>query len=156
MAFINNNHGKFFSPQQSYMGYIFIACGILTCYYSLNTLFLIIPGGFLAFTYTGTLIDKDNKRLKPYTAYFGIFKSGKWIEANQFSRFKIIKSKRTYTSYSRGGIRLDMNNCDLRLILLKKEGKDKSVVVNVFSNIEDAQKEMEELKGILLSDSDNI
>ena len=155
MALINNNHGKFFSPQQSYMGYIFIACGILTCYYSLNTLFLIIPGGFLAFTYTGTLIDKVNKRVKPYTAYFGIFKSGKWIEANQFSRFKIIKSKRTYTSYSRGGIRLDMNNCDLRLILLKKEG-NKSIVVNVFSNLEDAQKEMEELKGTLLSDSDNI
>jgi hypothetical protein len=155
MALINNNHGKFFSPAQSYMGYVFIACGIFTCYYSLNTLFLIIPGGFLAFTYTGTLIDTDLKRVKPYTAYFGIFKSGKWIATNQFSRFKIIKSNRTYTSYSRGGVRLDINNRDLRLILLKKEGK-KSVVVNVFSKLEDAQREMEELNWTLMCNPDNI
>ena len=155
MALINNNHGKFFSPPQSYMGYVFIACGIFTCYYSLNTLFLIIPGGFLAFTYTGTLIDTDKKKVKPYTAYFGVFKSGKWIETNQFSRFKIIKSNRTYTSYSRGGVRLDINNCDLRLILLKKEGK-KSVVVNVFSKLEDAQREMAELNRTLMCNPDNI
>ncbi len=147
MAVFNNNLGRFFGPSQSYMGYVFIAVGIFAMSYSITALFLVIPGAFMAFTYTGTIIDTDNKRVKPYTSLFGILRTGKWINMDQFTRFNIIKSTRKYTSYSRGSVRFDMDISDIRLLLINRDGKRK-VVMNKYSKFEEAQKEMEELSGI--------
>jgi hypothetical protein len=149
MPVLNNNLGKFFGPSSSYMGYIFIICGIVAANYSLLALTLLIPGFFMAFTYNGTFIDIENKRLKPYTALFGIFRTGKWIDVSEFSRFSIIKATRKYTTYSRANIRLDINVSDIELLLINRNGT-KKVVLNIYSNFEDAHKEMNKLRPILL------
>jgi hypothetical protein len=149
MPIRNNNLGKFFGPSSSYMGYVFIISGIVAANYSLLALTLLIPGLFMAFTYNGTLIDIDNKRLKPYTAIFGIYRTGKWIDANLFTRFNIIKATKKYTTYSRANVRLDMNVSDIELLLINRNGT-KKIVLNKFSNFEDAHKEMEELSQLLL------
>jgi len=143
----NNNLGKFFSPAQSYMGYVFIGSGIFAATYSLTALLLIIPGVFLAYTYTGTIIDTDKKRVRPYTSHFGFIRTGKWIEVSQFSGFKIIKSNRRYTSYSRGSVRFDMDISDINLLLIYKNGSSK-VVVNKYKTFGEAQKEKDELTEI--------
>jgi hypothetical protein len=149
MPLRNNNLGKFFGPSSSYMGYIFIACGIFASAYSLLALTLIIPGFFMAFTYNGTIIDTDKKRLKPYTSLFGIFRTGKWIDTDQFTRFNIIKATKKYTTYSRANVRFDMDVSDIELLIINRNGS-KKVVLNKYSNFEDAHKEMEELSGKLL------
>ena len=149
MPIRNNNLGKFFGPSSSYMGYIFIISGIIAVNYSLLALTLLIPGFFMAFTYNGTFIDTDNKRVKPYTSLFGIFKSGKWIDANQFTRFNIIKATKKYTTYSRANVRFDMNVSDIELLLINRNGS-KKIVLNKYSNFEDAHKEMEELSQLLI------
>jgi len=149
MPIRNNNLGKFFGPSSSYMGYIFIISGIVAVSYSLLGLTLLIPGFFMAFTYNGTFIDIENKRVKPYTSLFGIFKTGKWIDANQFTRFNIIKATKKYTTYSRANVRFDMNVSDIELLLINRNGS-KKIVLNKYSNFEDAHKEMEELSQLLL------
>jgi hypothetical protein len=149
MAIRNNNLGKFFGPSSSYMGYIFIISGIVAVNYSILALTLLIPGFFMAFTYNGTIIDTDNKRLKSYTALFGIFKTGQWIDANQFTRFNIIKATNRFTTYSRANVRLDINVSDIELLLINRNGS-KKIVLNKYSNFEDAHKEMEELSQLLL------
>jgi hypothetical protein len=149
MPIINNNLGKFFGPSSSYAGYVFIACGIFTATYSLLALTLLIPGLFMAFTYNGTLIDTDKKKLKSYTTLFGIFRTGKWIDADQFTRFNIIRATRKYTTYSRGSVRFDMNISDIELLLTNRNGT-KKIILNKYNNFEDARKEMEELRDILL------
>ena len=149
MPIRNNNLGKFFGPSSSYMGYIFIISGIVAINYSLLALTLLLPGFFMAFTYNGTIIDTDNKRVKPYTSLFGIFKSGKWIDANQFTRFNILKATKKYTTYSRANVRFDMNVSDIELLLINRNGS-KKIVLNKYSNFEDAHKEMEELSQLLL------
>jgi len=131
------------------MGYIFIISGIVAINYSLLALTLLLPGFFMAFTYNGTIIDTDNKRVKPYTSLFGIFKSGKWIDANQFTRFNILKATKKYTTYSRANVRFDMNVSDIELLLINRNGS-KKIVLNKYSNFEDAHKEMEELSQLLL------
>ena len=145
----NNNLGKFFGPSSSYMGYVFIICGIVASTYSLLALTLLIPGFFMAFTYNGIIIDIDKKRLKPYTTLFGIFRTGKWIDADQFTRFNIIKATKKYTTYSRTNLRLDMNVSDIELLLINRNGT-KKIILNKYPNFEDAHKEMEELGPILL------
>jgi hypothetical protein len=131
------------------MGYIFIISGIVAINYSILALTLIIPGFFMAFTYNGTLIDTENKRLKPYTALFGILKTGKWVDAKQFTRFNILKATSRFTTYSRANVRLDMNVSDIELLLINRNGS-KKIVLNKYSNFEDAHKEMEELSQLLL------
>ena len=149
----DNNHGKFFGPVQIYTGYVFIACGLLFLSYSLATIFFLIPGTFLAFTKTGTLIDIENKKIKPYTILFGFIKTGKWIETSDFCKFKIFKSNRRYTSYSRANIKLDMNVTDISLMILNRSGK-KKVLIKRFKNFGDASKEMDEYKELLFGGSE--
>jgi hypothetical protein len=151
MPIRNNKLGKFFGPSSSYTGYVFIICGIVATTYSLLALTLLIPGFFMAFTYNGTIVDTDNKRVMPYTSIFGIFKTGKWIDTNQFTRFNIIKATKKYTSYSRANVRFDMNVSDIELLLINRNGT-KKIVLNKYTNFEDAQKEMQELKGIFFPD----
>jgi hypothetical protein len=152
MASYNNNLGKFFSPSASYAGYVFIAVGIFMVSYSFLTLTLLLPGIFLAFTYNGTLIDTTRMKLKPYTALFGIIKTGTWIDADQFTRFSIIKATKTYSSYSRGSVKLNMNVSDIELLLINRNGTRK-ITLNRYKNFEEAHKEMEVLRCILLPET---
>jgi hypothetical protein len=149
MKIRNNRLGKFFGPSSSYSGYVFIACGIFTSTFSLLALTLLLPGFFMAFTYNGTKIDIENKRIKAYSALFGVFKTGKWINADQFTRFSIIKATKKYTTYSRTNVRFDMNVSDIKLLLVNRDSS-KQIVLNKYSNFEDAHKEMEELSQLLL------
>ena len=154
MAQRNNNFGKLFGPSFTFTGYALIVAGLLSASYSITALFLVIPGLFIAFTYTGTIIDTDKKRVKPYTSLLGFIRTGKWIEINRFSRFSIEKATRRFTTYSRGSVRFDMNISDINLVLLNHDGNLK-VVLNKFSNFKDAQKEKEELSGILFPGNEN-
>jgi hypothetical protein len=150
----NYNHGKFFSPMQIYMGYVFIAVGIFCAVYSLTILILIIPGTFMAFTSTGTIVDFKNRRVKPYTLHFGIIRTGNWIDTDQFTRFNIQKATRKYTAYSRGSVRFDMGISDLKLMLINKNGSRK-VIINRYTGFEEAQKDKDELSVLLFPDWQN-
>ncbi len=148
MATLNNKLGKFFSPSASYAGYVFIGCGIFSAFYSLVALSLLIPGLFLAFTYNGTLIDTDRKRIKSYTSLFGIIKTGQWVSADQFTNFSIIKATKNFTSYSRANLRFDMKVSDIEL-LISNSRTTKKIVLNKYNNLAEAQKEMDSLRVIL-------
>jgi hypothetical protein len=148
MAELNFNHGKSFSTAFTYTGYVLMIAAIITVDISLTSLFLFIPGLFIAFTYDGTIIDTDNKRVKPYTALFGIFKTGKWIELKHFTRFNILKVTGRSSMYSRGNVRLDMNVSDVRLQLINHDGSRK-VVINKFKDFEEAQKLKDELNKVI-------
>jgi hypothetical protein len=150
----DNKFGKFFGPSFTYTGYVLMAAGILTISYSLTSLFLLIPGMFIAFTYTGTIIDTERRRVKPYTSLFGFIRTGKWIEVDVFSRFSIARSTRKYTTYSRGNVRFDMNISDINLFLINNKRTEK-VVLNKFSNFGDARTEMNELSLILFPGYEN-
>lgn len=145
MVLRNYNHGKFFGPVQVFMGYVFIATGIFCAIYSLTVLLFIIPGSFLAFTFTGTIIDTENKKVRPYTYLFGFIRTGKWVEVSRFSGFKIMKSNRRYTSFSRTNMQLDLNITDISLLMISKNSKMK-VLINRYKSFEDARREMEDLK----------
>ena len=50
---------------------------------------------FIAYTYNGTLIDTDKKRVKSYTSLFGIIKTGNWISADQFTQIQHKKGNKS-------------------------------------------------------------
>jgi hypothetical protein len=149
MPVLNNNLGKFFSPSASYAGFVFIGCGIFTAFYSLFALTLLLPGFFMAFSYNGTLIDTDRKRVKSYTSLFGIIKTGEWVNIDEFTNFSIIKATKNFTTYSRANLRFDMKLSDIEL-LISNTRTSKRIVLNTYNNLSDAQREMDSLREILL------
>ena len=145
MNMINHKLGKVFGPSFSYAGYVFFAAGIITLSYSCSAIFLVVLGAFISMTYSGTFIDLENKRIKPYTSWFGIVKTGKWVGIDSSSKFRIIRSNRRYTTYSRANMRNDLYIRDLRLVITNKGSKSRHTV-NKYLRYEDATREMEELK----------
>lgn len=135
---------KLFGPSFSFTGYVFIAVGIITLKYSLSSIALVIAGIFISFTTIGTLIDTDKRRIKSYTMLFGIIRTGRWIEIDNTFVFKICKSRRRYTTYSRANLRNNMYISDIKLELSQPE-TGKKLLVNRYDNYEDASREMNEL-----------
>jgi hypothetical protein len=154
MPELNYIHGKFFGKSAEYTGYALIAGGLLAIL-STNSpvaLFLIIPGIFMAFTFSGTIIDPDKRKIKPYTCIFGVYNAGKWFSLSLFSRFQITKNTGRYTTYSRGNVRFDMDVTDVRLLLGSHDGK-LIITINKFRNFEDAQKVKDELSILLFQET---
>jgi hypothetical protein len=150
MPVLKFNHGKYFGPSATFTGYTMLACGIIVNYYSISpvSLFLIIPGFFMSFTFSGTILDTENKRVKAYTSLFGIYKTGKWDDLNQYSRFIIKQVTDKYSSVSRGNVRLNMNITNIRLILANQQGS-KAILIGKFKTFGEAQKVKEELSPII-------
>ena len=157
MLVYNYNHGKFFGKSAEYAGYALIAGGVLAIFNTNSTIamFLVIPGIFMAFTYSGTILDTEKKRIKPYTSVFGVYNAGKWISLTLFTRFTIAKVTGRYTTYSRGNVRFDMDVSDVRLLLVSHDGSVK-VAINKFKNFEEAQKVKDELSVLLFPDNTMI
>ena len=107
----------------------------------------------MAFTFNGTLIDTEKKRVKAYTSLFGLIKTGKWVNSDQFTGFRIVKATKNYTSYSRANVRFDMAISDIELLLTNKNGK-KKLILKRFTDFEDARKEMENLRQFRLIENE--
>jgi len=137
---------KLLGPSGTFAGFSLVIFGIIGLYFSLTIigLILIVAGAFMAFTYEGTIIDFNSGKIKSYTNLFGLFKIGKWYSINSFHKFRIYKSNRTYTSYSRANVELNLKNSDIRLVLLNDDGSLK-ITINKYSSFEEARKEMTEL-----------
>jgi len=137
----NNKTGMLFVPTAVYAGYSFIAFGIICVYFNLTAILLIIAGMFMALTYEGTVIDFESRRIKGYTCLFGLIKTGKWHNVDLFTRFIIYRSRRSFTTYSRGNVPLTLNSSDIRLALLNENAKLK-IIINKYDSFEAARNEM--------------
>jgi len=137
---------KLLGPSGTFAGFSLVIFGIIGLYfsYTITGLIVIVAGVFMAFTYEGTIIDYTLKKIKSYTCLFGLFKIGEWHGINSFRKFRIYKSNRTYTSYSRANVELNLKNSDIRLVLLNDNGSLK-ITINKFGSFEEARKEMAEL-----------
>lgn len=135
---------KLAGPSGTFAGYSLLIFGLIWSYFNLAGIVFIIAGMFMAFTFDGTLIDFNSRRIKSYICIFGLLKIGQWHNVNEFSKFRIYKSRRSYTAYSRGNIPLTIKNSDIRLVFANNSGTLR-ITINKYSSFEAAKKEMTEL-----------
>jgi len=128
----------------TFTGYSLMIFGAIATYFNITGLILVVVGMFMAFTFDGTIIDYNSGRIKSYTSFFGLIKIGEWYNINDFTKFSIYKSNRSYTTYSRANVPLTVKNSDIRLVLLNNTGKLK-ITINKYNSFEAARKEMSEL-----------
>jgi hypothetical protein len=141
---INNKIDSLLGPSGTFTGYALLIFGAIWAYSNITGLIFIAIGMFMAFTFDGTIIDFNSRKIKSYTCLFGLSKVGKWHSVNKFSKFIIYKSNRSYTAYSRANIPLTVKNSDVRLAFLNDDGSLK-ITINKFNSFETARKEMNKL-----------
>lgn len=134
---------KTFGPVGSLAGIILFATGIVLVWFSLSALINILLGAFLGFTFSNTEIDFDQKKIRHSDVLFGLIKTGKWMDVKPDMKIGILKSKRTWRTYSRGNRELDSPVEDYRLVLFTGAGK-KRIPLKKFASAEEAGKELVE------------
>lgn len=120
---INNKLDKSFGPVGSFAGIVVFVAGLVSVYYSLFSIILLLIGAFVGFSYSCTLIDVDKKRIRFSNTLFGVIKTGQWLIVNPDMKIGISKSNKVWRSYSRGNRTLDIENKDYRLNLYDSSGK---------------------------------
>jgi hypothetical protein len=141
---IDNKIDKLLGSSGTFTGYSLMIFGAIGTYFNLTGLILVVLGMFMAFTFDGTIIDYNTRRLKSYTCFFGLIKVGKWHCISNFNKFRIYKASRSYTTYSRANIPLTVKNSDIRLALLNNSGSLK-ITIKKYNSFEAARKEMSEI-----------
>lgn len=102
MGIINNNLGKAFPPAMVFAGFVLIAFGIyIISQGSWLGILIVLPGGFIALTNTGIMIDPANNRYKGYTTIFWI-KTGSWKSLDDFPDMTVLRSNISTTAFSMG------------------------------------------------------
>lgn len=135
---------KILGPSGIFAGYSLMIFGAVWTYSNPAGLIFIVAGMFMAFSFDGTVIDFESRRIKSYSCLFGFIKVGKWHSINHFKKFIIYRSRRSFTSYSRANVPLTLGSTDIRLALLNESGTLK-VTINKYDSFEAARKSMADL-----------
>lgn len=133
---------KTFGPVGAIAGVTLFIVGIITLFYSMAGIFLIILGAFVGFTGTGTYIDFENKRIKYTNSIFGFIRVGHWIKIEPTMKLEIKKSNIAWRSYSQSNRTLDISEGDYRLMLHTNDSKELIPLIKAKS-LSAANKELE-------------
>lgn len=112
-----------FGPSGSFAGIIIFIAGLVMIYYSLTALILAGFGAFVAFSFSGAMIDYERKRVKFQLMLFGLIPIGKWIQLSGEEQLKVELYSRNYRTYSRANIPVDIKRADYRVFILHPSGK---------------------------------
>jgi hypothetical protein len=140
----NNKLDKWFGPVGSTAGIVIFVVGIITIFSSLYGLILIVLGAFVGFTSTSTFIDFEKKRIKFSNNIFGIISTGKWIPVEKTMKIGIEESNVTWSAFSRGNRRLDIEQKDFRIVLYDSDNRELLTLMKTISK-ESAEVEKEKL-----------
>jgi hypothetical protein len=134
---------KSFGPIASITGIILFVAGLVLVWFSLSAIVNILLGAFLGFTFSRTEIDFNRKKVRYSDVIFGLITTGKWIEIRPEMKIGILKSRKTWRTFSMGNRELETPLEDHRLVLFSGAGK-KRIPLKKLSLSEDAKSELDE------------
>ena len=122
--YIENKIDRLLTGPVVFVGYIFMATGILIATQSLIFgISIIVLAAFFAFSYSGVEIDTDNRRIKQYTKIFGLFKIGGWKSMDAFLGLTLIPMRKVSSIASRANLTTSTIHRDYRIYLVSKARK---------------------------------
>ena len=135
---------KSFGPTGVIAGITLLIVGIILTPFHVSGLFLILIGSFVGLSSTSTIVDYEKKRIKYSNNLFGILSVGKWVAVEDNMKVGIIRSKKTWRSYSRGNRTLDITDYDLRIILYDSDDRQVMPIRKAYT-MDIAKEEMKEI-----------
>ena len=94
----------------------------------------------------GISISKT-KKVKHYTSYFGLTKTGKWLDMNIFSEIRLSRSIISYRVYSRSNRQTETKKPGFRINFYSQEKKDQIPVMHC-SDIQSARDEADKISSV--------
>jgi len=113
-----------FGPAGTIAGGLIFIAGLFMLSQSPAGLILLVIGAFAGFTYSGTVIDFNKRRLKFTNYIFGIWPAGKWISVEPEMKLGIKKTNQLWRAYSRSNRPHDVIKKDFRIILFDKNRRE--------------------------------
>jgi hypothetical protein len=141
---VKNKLDKLFGPAGRAAGLFLLLAGVAATYFSLMGLILVIPGAFIAFTTTSSMLDIENKRIKLSNDLFGIIPVGKWIDIKPEMKLGLKMTRMGSRSYSISNMPLDYHTNDIRIILFSPDNTQ-IMPIKKFASLESSKIELAEL-----------
>ena len=113
----------FFGPVGAIAGKVVLLAGLSSAFYSAYALLFALIGAFVGFSSTGIDIDAGHRRVRQTNDWFGLFRSGRWIDVLSSMSLGIGESRSVYRAYSRANVPLDVKQRDFRIKLLDSDGR---------------------------------
>ena len=120
---VQNKLNKSFGPAGSFSGIIVFVLGLISTYYSLYMLGLVIIGAFVGFTSSSTFIDFEQKRARFPNNIFGIIRTGKWMAIEADMKIGLNISNQVWNAYSQSNRGIDINEENIQIILYNSNKK---------------------------------
>jgi hypothetical protein len=139
-----NRIEKIFGPAGSFAGIIVFIAGLVLILSSLSGIILILIGAFVGFSYSGTVIDYDRKRMKFSNNIFGLIKTGRWVEINNSMKIGVIRANTTWRSNSQSNRSFDLEQRDILMILFGPDG-EQLIPIKKVKTVEMAETEVENM-----------
>jgi len=139
---------KLVGPSGVMAGYILLFFGLITLYFTLTAIPVILTGATMAFSYKGTRVKLDKKRYQSYLALFGFIRIGVWLPFEKSDVILVEQFKAKYTLFSRISIKSGPEVKEFRL-LLKTSYNNKKIPVALFQNEKEAKEKAKELADLV-------
>ena len=127
---MDNKLDSIFGGGGRFAGFIVLIGGILSLIGSyssiislLISIFIILLGALMAFSYTGAEIDIEERLYRNYQKIFGLFKYGDWYEIDSYDGIMSGINLNKTVLYSRSNRAFTESNDDYRVILYDKKQK---------------------------------
>jgi len=140
--------GKIFGPSMVFAGYILMAFGVLSLYFTISSIGLILIGAIIAFTTSGTTVETERHQYKKYLLLAGVLQIGKKQIFEKEDRIEVVKFKGKHLSISRSNRQSAVDSNDYR-IYLTTSGSKKKILMARFETEEEAVQESTSIKTII-------
>lgn len=114
---------KSFGPVGSSAGTFLFFGGLISLYFSLMGLVLVLLGAFVGFSSSSTAIDFQKRKMRFSNDIFGFVKTGKWIDLQPEMKLGFRNEARAWRSYSLSNRAIDVATDDYRIFLFDATGK---------------------------------
>lgn len=142
---IDNKIERTFAGPLTIMGITFMVVSLILVltgmWYVAIPVFIIAL--FFLFTWSGVVIDTENRRFKPYYMVFGLFKRGQWISLEKYPGLTLVPMQKVYAMYSQSNRKSKSVSNDFRVYLIDKH-KRPAFALKKCKNAEDGKNSMDE------------
>ncbi|MFC2102309.1 hypothetical protein ACFLS7_04875 [Bacteroidota bacterium] len=112
-----NRLDKSFGPGGSFAGMTLVLVGLILVPFYWTGSILILIGGFIGFSGTACEVDTEKRRVRPCQLHFGLFRSGPWIGVDSFKGIAVVRTTRSYSTFSLSNREMDTKQEDYRVVL---------------------------------------
>ena len=122
---INNKLDKIVSGPTTFVGILFFITGVIVAYVG-NVFFgvaIVVFAAFFLTSFTGVEIDTDARKIKQYNKLFGIVKTGKWEDLDQYIGLTLVPIRKVTRIASRSNLVNSTVDRDYRIFLVNQMKK---------------------------------